>query len=665
MNKIKNDVRSLKRDDTLIFFTDSHYINKKIEGWIKKNLSNIELDVFVGTISEYARRLVYLYFPTLAHQSGFIDRWLEPVFISVEMSQYIVKNIIEKEYDDREFSPINTPDFSLQVLDCMNKCADSHIDISEINQRLLSAWGSKSIYVHLFKEVQEIAYKFRRFCLDNNVLDYSLTMEVFYKNILKNEPLIALLLRPVKIIAADRVENAPGLLSEFIVEAEKYVENIYIGSDIYGMTRRYLFNNKYAIENLNKKLPLQEIYRYENESDISTFTEDVVKYLKTPTARPSPITYKDVHFIKIEGSPNTITSKIAQLIELETDKNKKQKVCILSPSINDMLINNLSLKLNKQNITHEIIRPSRPLISSPLIRSLLVLSNLVYESQPNNVDVSDLARALYNIFNIDVFTAQLISENITKNSFNDLILHNIDGSYIKIVEGLKQIMVRYKGQQEDISKFFSEIMALVDEFRTKNKVEAMEETKEAMMLISLAKQFERSKKKLDDNPHDIGRLYVDALKNGFLPSTMHTDLSPLDENNIPVCITPITTFLNYDSQANIQIWLNVSSHGWVSDIFKPFTHPEAFSFAYDHKVWDKNRWHIYYIDKLCENILALGTRCSHRLYIIDSRSTLWHNSEENAFTQALQRVIIPKSFDEVMDMFSDDKRFDYNYQSSR
>ena len=53
--------------------------------------------------------------------------------------------------------------------------------ITEIGERLKAAWSGRPAQFRVFDDTQACASQFRQICLENNLLDFSLQVEVFWK----------------------------------------------------------------------------------------------------------------------------------------------------------------------------------------------------------------------------------------------------------------------------------------------------------------------------------------------------------------------------------------------------------------------------------------------------------------------------------------------------
>jgi hypothetical protein len=67
-----------------------------------------------------------------------------------------------------------------QILDTLNKSAEMGFPYTEIGQRLISATSDEKSQQKVYEDVQECASRFRAFCIENNFLDFSRQLEIFY-----------------------------------------------------------------------------------------------------------------------------------------------------------------------------------------------------------------------------------------------------------------------------------------------------------------------------------------------------------------------------------------------------------------------------------------------------------------------------------------------------
>ncbi len=94
-----------------------------------------------------------------------------------------------------------------QIIDNLNKAAAVGFPPDEIAARLKSAWSGESARLRIYDQVQAVALAFRRTCLADNLLDWSLQIEIFWQRLLPLPELRRYLLGGYRHLIADNTEE--------------------------------------------------------------------------------------------------------------------------------------------------------------------------------------------------------------------------------------------------------------------------------------------------------------------------------------------------------------------------------------------------------------------------------------------------------------------------
>ena len=137
--------------------------------------------VTVLTLGGLAQRMVDLFWPVISSAAGFAHPDAQPVFLTLETAQYYMVHLVGPLLKEGYFESVSMDRNRLfsQVLDNLNKAALVGFPHTEIGERLKEAWIGEPAQLHVYDDVQECASLFRRFCLEHNLLDFSLQVELF------------------------------------------------------------------------------------------------------------------------------------------------------------------------------------------------------------------------------------------------------------------------------------------------------------------------------------------------------------------------------------------------------------------------------------------------------------------------------------------------------
>ncbi len=136
--------------------------------------------VDVLTLAGLARRGIERYWPLIAARMGFIAPNQEPTFLNIETAQYFMARIAADPIRMGRFDSVTVapPRIVSQVLDNLHKAAIMRFPLDEVAERLVAAWGDRhSSRPPVYQAAVDLAAEFRTYCLEHNLLDFSLVVE--------------------------------------------------------------------------------------------------------------------------------------------------------------------------------------------------------------------------------------------------------------------------------------------------------------------------------------------------------------------------------------------------------------------------------------------------------------------------------------------------------
>ena len=166
-------------------------------------------EVTSATMGGLARRLVDLFWPLASQAAGFAVPDQPPIFLSLETAQYYMAHIVRPLLDQGYFESVTMDRNRLysQILDNLNKAAVTGFAHTQIAERLDAAYYGDPAQRRVYADAQDCANRFREYCLQHNLLDFSLVMEVF-SNILWETPQVHdYLVRSYRHLIYDNVEE--------------------------------------------------------------------------------------------------------------------------------------------------------------------------------------------------------------------------------------------------------------------------------------------------------------------------------------------------------------------------------------------------------------------------------------------------------------------------
>ncbi|MBG0786415.1 MAG: hypothetical protein H0S79_15060, partial [Anaerolineaceae bacterium] len=379
------------------------------------------------TLGGLARRMLELFWPTISDQTGVANPNRPPQFLTLETAQYYMAHVVRPLIEDRNFFDsltINRNRIFSQILDNLNKAAFVGFPIEEIAPRLKAAWVGNTEQMHIYDDVQASALTFRAFCLEHNLLDFSLQVELFIKLLWPSTLCRDYLTGQYRHLIVDNIEEdtpvAHDVLQEWLPEFDSALVihdqdagyRFFLGADIQSAQR--LVAGCDEIISFNKNLV--------SSNDIQSLQHGVRKVVAslmgTPTGQtPLPAADPTKAIITPPDNPryfpamiNWAAGEVRRLIDHGTPPGE---IVILAPFMSDVLRYTLSRKLDEYGVPHHSHRPSRALRDEPAAQTLLNLATVAFpEWQLKPKRINFAFTLMQAIDQFDLVRAQLLSRYI-------------------------------------------------------------------------------------------------------------------------------------------------------------------------------------------------------------------------------------------------------------
>jgi hypothetical protein len=553
--------------------------------------------VTFATLGGLARRMCDLFWPLAAESAGFAQPDQPPVFLTLETAQYYMAHLVRPKLDEGMFDSVTIDRNRLysQILDNLNKSALVGFDYREIGERLSAAWTGDPAQRRIYADAQTCATMFREYCLANNLLDFSLQLEIF-TNILWNEPIVRdFLTRTYRHLIYDNVEEdfprAHDLLREWLPEFDSALL-IY---DEGGGFRQFLGADPQTGEALRELCDEEVVFEgsFVMSEQVAALAEGLVEAI-IPTPTPALPHFQSTEigegekgnaydFLLTRFYPellDAVTAKISALINEEGIP--PQEIVVLSPYLSDALRFSLMNRLQAANIPVRSHRPSRSLRDEPASQALLTLAELAHPDWNIHPTRFDVAYAFMLALGTDLVRAQLLTEIVYRqkdsrlSSFEEIKPETQERVTYTLGERYSIIRNWILAYRESdalpldhfLRKLFGEVLSQPD-FGFHRNPDA------ARVASSLIESVQKFRIALDltgfENLLGLGKEYIAMLQDGVIAAA-YVEAWRADEKET-VFVAPAHTFLMTNRPARIQFWLDAGSNGWVERLFQPLTHP--------------------------------------------------------------------------------------------
>ncbi|MBE2268592.1 MAG: ATP-dependent helicase [Anaerolinea sp.] len=648
--------------------------------------------VTVTTFSALAVETVQLFWALAAPLIGFpADK--QPTILTLETAQYIMSRIVDPlilEHGYFDAITIDRNRLYSQILDNLNKAAVVGFPYTEVAQRLKDAWLGESAQYRTFDQVQECADRFRRYCLDHSLLDFSLQIEAFNALWGVRQVREHLLTRFAHLIV-DNVEEENPRLVDLLVEWLPDADSALILFDAEGGFRSFLgADPQYALTQIRASADeyVEFTQSFVNSPELDALGNELARVLgqdavKTTADPRRALAYRDHRFYP--EMLNWIADEIRYLVTEE--HCEPGEIVVLAPFLSDALRFSLMTRLESIGIPARSHRPSRALREEPAARCLLTLAQLAHPGwalKPTRFDVAyALMLAIGSVESgktLDLVRAQLLAETAYPDPNSKTGLAPFERLPIDAQERISYVIgERYdalrlwlesysaalpeppppeaeaqkpkRGRKKKVEKtdappipeieldhffslIFGEVLSQIG-FGFYGDFEAARVTSN---LIDSARSFRRALGDYLPAGKPSGKEYIEMVAGGLIAAQYVRRWNVQAENS--VLIAPAYTFLMNNQPTDVQFWLDIGNRGWFERLYQPLTHPYVLSHQWTAgDKWTDEREVEIRRDALYRLMIGLIRRCRGKIYLGLSQLSENGYESQGELLQAIQRML--------------------------
>ena len=611
------------------------------------------------TISGLAQRMVDLFWPSIAKDAGFSTPEAPPTFLTLETAQYYMAHLVKPLLNEGLFSSVTIERNRIysQIIDNLNKAAVVGFSYTEIGERLKSAWSGEPGQSRVYEDAQSCATLFREYCLTNNLLDFSLQIEVFWNQLWIYKVCKEYLTNTFKHLIIENVEEDVPVSHDCFSEWLPQAESALVIYDYEAGYRRFLGADPLGAYNLKKYC--SEVIVTNDSCVNSPEIQSLAVYLK------NSLLHKSTPFSKVDPRLalcfethtyypemlDWITSEIASLINDEGVLPKD--IVILAPFLSDSLRFSIINRLEHKNIPIKTHRPSRSLREEPATLCLLTLASIAHPEWgfiPSKFDITySLIQA---IDGLDLNRAKILTDIVYRvrdgiprlNAFEKIIPSAQERISFTLGEKYDHLRLWLDEYQQssplDLDHFIS---MLFGEVLSQPGYGFHINFGNGQVSANLVESIRKFRKVTGDSLADagipLGKEYIEMVHDGVIAAQYIPTWEAQDEN--AVFIAPAYTFLINNYPVDIQFWLDVGNRSWADRLYQPLTHPYVLSRNWEaKKAWTDVEEVETGDQVLYALVLGLLNRCRQKVYLGLSEYNEQGYEQRGPLLQAFHRILM-------------------------
>jgi hypothetical protein len=622
--------------------------------------------VGVFTLGGIAQHCIELFFPLIAKQAGFSNPRHPPTFLTLETAQYYLSRIVKPLIQQGYFETVSLEHTRLlsQIIDNLNKAATIPFPHTNFSERLKSAWIGEPAQQRVYDDAQDCANRFRQFCLQNNLLDYSLQMEVFFQHIWRSFICRNYLFAKYRYIIFDNVEEDVPVTHDIIREWLPNLQSALLIYDLKGGFRSFLGADPLSGYSLKDccHSSSQLMENWVTNPHLVILRNALSARLYRQEIADTPIPKDTFEIAYHRFYPQMVSWAVEKTSSLLKQGVPPGEIVILAPFVSDSLRFSLLQAFNNSGIPAFSHRPSRSLREEPVTNGLIALAKLAHPQWSFSCTSAEIRSAFFQILgDIDLVRADLLTRIVFSPNKQEIL-----GSFDVIRSDMQQRVTFTVGERYErlrawlddykssklndldifLSRLFGEVISQQG-FGFHNNYEAASVT--AQLIESVQKFRLVTKESLDKENLHLGREYIQMVQDGVIAAQYLQQWENLSQD--AVLIAPAYTFLMSNRSAQVQFWLDIGNQGWWERLFQPLTHPYVLSRNWKQDtIWtDAHELEInlQVLDRLLNGLIL---RCGSKLFLSTADINEQGNEQRGPLLQAIQGILRRLKTIEVTDV---------------
>jgi hypothetical protein len=612
----------------------------------------------VVTISGLAQRMVDLYWPVIAEKVGFSRPEIPPTFLNLETAQYFMARIVQPLLNEGLFGSVTIDRNRIysQIIDNLNKAAVVGFPYQEIGERLKTAWSGEPGQSRVYEDAQSCASLFREYCLQHNLLDFSLQIEIFWHHLWKSQVCKEYLTNSYQHLIIDNVEEDVPVSHDLLAEWLPLVASCLVIYDSQSGYRRFLGADPVGAHHLIKHCT--ETFIFKDSYVTSPEIQSLAAHLKNSLLRtPAPLPSTDPRPALIHETHkyypqmlDWITNKIVDLVNDEGISPKN--IVVLAPFLSDSLRFSIVNRLDNKNIPVKTHRPSRSLREEPATFCLLTLASIAHPEWGSVPTKFDVAHSLIQgIDGMDLIRSKILTDIIyrvrdgipTLSPFDQIIpsaqeriSYVLGEKYDHLRLWLDEYRQSGSGDLDHfISRLFGEVLSQPG-FGFHFNFDMGQVT--ANLVDSIRKFRRVAGDSLVEAGIDWGKEYIQMVQEGVIAAQYIPSWQSQEED--AVFIAPAYTFLISNYPVDVQFWLDVGNKSWAERLYQPLTHPYVLSRNWSaDKIWTDIQEVETGEQVLYALVFGLLNRCRRKIYLGLSEYNEQGYEQRGPLLQAFHRIL--------------------------
>lgn len=532
-------------------------------------------ELSITAYNRMAQHMVGLFWPLIAREAGFARPFQPPTFLSYDMAQLLMWQTVTPLLQEGAFANLRLRPQQIvsQLLDTLNRAALNGLSLDEAVERQLATWGGEPERHHQLEDAAAVVRAFRRYCLDNSLLDLSLVVEAFDTQLVQHPEFHRYFRERYRHLIVDNIEEQTPAGQNFVERLMLETQTTAIALDTGGGYKRFLAADPQGAEAF--RLRCEQVF---------TFEENFVAPEAT-TRLANLVQNKLLHTdLPVAGAAAAVVSQVGgryrremiqdlalQLHALASEGGVAPRdMAIVVPYLDGALRYMLTNALRDVGLPYRLLRRRTSPREEPRVRAWLTwlaLAHPLWDVHPAPYDVAE-ALSL-SIHGLDPARAQLLTDHLYQADVPALlavdflpekVAERVGPDALALVDDIR-LWLAANSNRETIDQF---LHSLFNDLLAQPQFQPEPDIAGAAVLDWLVRSAGRMRRAAPAmgmyTQAEIGAAFIDAVNQGLVTANPPDWGDPPDPDGIT--IATIYAYLLAGEPARVQVWLETAAQGW-------------------------------------------------------------------------------------------------------
>lgn len=335
---------------------------------------------------------VQLFWPLLRQQLGIMPQF--PIRLRPEKEQELATQLWQADLEQGRLQTDGVPEFYQvrRVLDLMQLAAFAMVPLEDIPTLMVEGW-TQTNSAQTWQTIGEAILRWRSWCLEQGLLSYGLMTDLYWQYLLPHSLYQERLRQRFWGVLADDVDEYPAIAHAWFA---CLLDQGAVGAFTFnpdGQVRLGQGADPPYIEQLAERCAVIALESPPANSLGFIWADSILNWVQDPfTIEELPEPFSAIQ----ETSRAQLLRRVGETIihAVQSQQVEPKDIAIIGPGLDPIARYTLTEILSKQGIPITILNDQRPLISSPIVRSLLTLLCLIYPNLGRWIDRAAIAEML-------------------------------------------------------------------------------------------------------------------------------------------------------------------------------------------------------------------------------------------------------------------------------